>query len=137
MLLTTNYSLVKILALDIGTKRTGVAYTDETLGFPIALETIHHRSKKEFLEAVLEIVRAKKIEHVVVGIPYLPSGEEGSQAAIVREYAALLEAKNIPLSTVDERYSTGRKVAPRAGVPGSGNPDSEAAIAILDTFLSY
>jgi|SRR3989338_5134745 len=125
---------MRILALDIGTRRTGVAYFDDAVGFTLPLETIHHQSKMEFAEKVLSIAAEKKVEKIVVGIPYLPSGEEGSQADIVRDYAAILEEK-FEIHFVDERYTTPKRIAPKQGEPQSSDSDQTAAIAILNAFL--
>ena len=131
---------MRILALDIGTKRTGVAYIDqEAVNITIPLETIAATSEKDFLQAVRTLVTDRKVGSIVIGLPYLPGGEEGSQAKFVRERAKALEALAIPLSFIDERSSS-RTSSPalrrKAGSSESLDPNKQAAIAILDAFLA-
>jgi putative holliday junction resolvase len=110
-----------LLALDIGRRRTGVAYADTAVGVPLALDTLVHASTEEWMMAIRSIVTEKKIDRIVVGLPLLPSGEEGEQAHFVREWAAVLAARTgAPLSFLDERYTT----------PGSGDADGDAAAAV-------
>ncbi len=118
------------LALDIGTKRTGVAYCDEDVGIPFPLETIKASSRGAWLERVLALVTERKIDRVFVGLPRLPSGAEGSQAGIVREYTDLLEERGISVVFVDERYTTPRKskMAKERDIP-ERETDADAAAA--------
>ncbi|MEK7217905.1 MAG: Holliday junction resolvase RuvX [Patescibacteria group bacterium] len=125
---------MRYLALDIGTKRTGVAFLDDDIGIPLPLETFPSSSKEEFMERVMEIIAQRTVDQVYVGLPRLPSGEEGSQARIVRHYAALLEERGIPLQFVDERYTTPRKAKTqkKRQLPlGMTDLDSAAACEIL------
>ena len=131
---------MRILALDIGTKRTGVAYIDqEAVNITMPLETIASTSEKDFLQAVRSLVTDRKVDSIVIGLPYLPSGKEGAQAAFVRERAKTLEDLGIPLSFVDERYSS-RTSSPAIGKKArfdeSLDPNKQAAIAILEAFLA-
>lgn len=120
---------MRYLSLDIGNRRTGVAFADTDEGIPpISLETISHQSFDDLADQIESIVTENGIHELVLGLPLLPSGDEGAQAGIVRDAAQILEEIGIPLSFVDERYST-------AGSQGS-DPDASAAIAILDVKLS-
>ena len=132
---------MKILALDIGTKRTGAAFIDqENVGFSVPLETINHASKDELLDAVKKIVSDRSADHLVLGLPYLLSGKDGSQAKYVRERAKELEKIGIPVSLIDERYSsntyspTTSKKSTKDAV--SLDPNTLAAMAILDAFIA-
>jgi len=120
---------MRYLALDIGTKKTGVAFYDDATGIPLPLETITHASKDEFATHVEELARTRMVDKIVCGLPLLPSGEEGMQATIVREYTALLESRGFPCSLFDERYTT-----PRDERSSDGN--ASAACMILHSFLS-
>lgn len=132
--------MTRILALDVGERRTGVSYTDDGLGFPIGLPTISHTSLQELAREVSSIVKQRDIEHIVLGLPLLPSGSEGEQAEIVRSFGALLYTLGIKdISYIDERYTTPRKPSkhPQGGhrEKNPSDPDKTAAIAILDAFL--
>jgi len=131
---------MRILSLDIGTKRTGVAYIDEEeIGIVMPLETISSTTEKDFVEQVRSLALKKRVQKLIVGLPYLPGGEEGAQAKFVRERAKALEALGTPLLFVDERYSS-RTSSPalskKAGSGESLDPNKQAAIAILEAFLS-
>ena len=116
---------MRYLALDIGTRRTGVAIGDTESRVPLAGSTIHHQSFDELVNAVLLLIEEKATDEVVLGLPLLPSGEEGKQAKIVRDFAKWLQERRIPVSFVDERYSTPRSK--------QANADISAACAILET----
>ncbi len=118
---------VHLLALDIGLKRTGVAFGDTKSGVIVALDTLKHDTTKELSQKVEQIVRSKKIERIIIGLPLLLSGEEGSQVNLVRSAAKEIEKiVNIPLEFIDERYTT------KTGQNGlRSDPDARAACSIL------
>ena len=97
---------MRYLGLDIGTKRTGVAFADSEEDILFSLETITHDSEDELLKAVQDLVSERAIDEVVLGYPLLLSGEEGSQVAIVESFGEALERVQIPFSLLDERYTT-------------------------------
>lgn len=99
---------MKYLGLDVGTKRTGVAFADSDDDILFSLETIAHTSSEELVSAVVELVRLRGVDAVILGLPFLPSGEEGAQAEIVRDVETLLSEEGISCSTVDERYTTAK-----------------------------
>ncbi|MCK5016079.1 MAG: Holliday junction resolvase RuvX [Candidatus Peribacteraceae bacterium] len=117
---------MNVLALDIGLRRTGVAFADVSTGVPVALDTIHHKSFDELFLRIKKILEDKKVNHMVLGLPLLPSGDEGEQCEHVRNFANLLE-NVITYSTVDERYTSfsNREV----------DSDASAAVHILQTYL--
>lgn len=118
---------VKILSLDIGLKRTGMAYADDADGIAIALTTIVHSSARELLAAVRLVVRERGIEHIVVGLPLLPSGEEGAQSGSVRSIGHQLSSLALPITYLDERYTTPKQVA--------FDGDASAAVELLLIWL--
>lgn len=118
-----------LLGLDIGTKRTGVAYADTSAGFVMALDTIHHTTVDELLARVVQIANEKKASEIIVGLPRLPQGDEGSQATFVRSVVESLKAKiSVPLTLVDERYSS-------YGAGAGTDPDAKAACEMLSLAL--
>lgn len=116
-----------VLALDVGARRTGVALADERTQVPVALDSIRHANTDELVSAVITLLKERGVDSVVCGLPLLPSGEEGSQCRFVRSVADLLTAKGVPVSLLDERYSTPR------GTESDG--DAAAACQLLLTFL--
>lgn len=120
-------SFVRILALDIGTRRTGVAYAESPPGVPLVLPTLHHASSRILLQHVAQLLRERKIEQLVVGLPLLSSGHEGKQAKHVRALLPSFLDFGVPVATLDERYSSFSLV--------SQDIDAAAACAILTVFL--
>jgi putative holliday junction resolvase len=98
---------MRYLGLDVGMRHTGVAFYDADIGISVPLPTIHHSSIKELTEGIYRIVDDRDIHELVMGLPLLPSGEEGKQANFVRicveEYQKT--HPNPPIVLIDERYT--------------------------------
>ncbi len=118
---------MKILALDIGMRRTGVAFADDADGVALALTTIAHRSSRDLVSAVQTIVEERGIDGIVFGLPLLPSGEEGKQSGVVRSVGKQMTRFGIPLHYLDERYTT-------QDYPGYDG-DASAAVSVLQMAL--
>lgn len=116
---------MKYLALDIGKRRTGVAFGDSLIGIPFPLPTMHHTSMRSLFEQVLPIIQARSIDEVIVGYPLLLSGKPGSQVSFVERYIKKFKDLGIKCSSIDERY-TSPKTHPEWS-------HAFAACAILDT----
>lgn len=123
---------MRILALDIGTRRTGVAFGDDANPFVVALQTIHHHSNDELVEAVSVMVKDRKIETLVIGKPLLPDGKKGSQTVKIEKSAKMLEQTlKIPIVWVDERYTSGD-----GKIASGSDKDARAACSILEMYLN-
>jgi len=118
---------MRILALDVGSRRTGIAFAECPPGIPLLLPTVHHQSVGDFLDQLAQIINARHIDHIVVGLPLLSSGKEGKQAQRVRALLPLLALLGARVSTLDERYSTERN--------SLHDPDAVAAWKILTVFI--
>lgn len=118
---------MKIRALDLGTRRTGVAFADSENGSPLALDTIHHQSEEELIEEIRQIVVKRSIEKIVIGLPLLLSGKEGLQSSIVRNIEKTLQTLGPKIEVLDERFTT-----PQGGFT---DPDSAAASGLLAVYL--
>ena len=128
---------MRYLALDIGTRRTGIAYLDTDVRVPLPLDTIHHTSEIELVDAVLPIIRHRKVDRVLVGLPLLLSGDEGEQAKESRKVGALLEAASFPVDYVDERYTTPRHSPHKNALPTQKiDGDAAAACALASQKVS-
>lgn len=115
--------MARILALDIGTKRTGVAFLDEDIAVPLPLSTIQHRSVSDLLSQVAALMQERKIDRLIVGLPLLPSGERGKQARLVEEVAERMQERGWTVTLKDERYTS-----PRGK---TDDPDAIAALNLL------
>ncbi len=118
---------MRVLALDIGKKRTGVAFVDTENDIPLPLDTIIETSTKQMIARVLDLAEERMADLVVVGLPLLLSGAEGSQSGYVRECADLLEKKGLVVTFIDERYTTSKNT--------SFDGDARAACELLQTYL--
>jgi putative Holliday junction resolvase len=97
----------RLLCLDPGEKRTGVATSDELGLYAHARTAIRAASRGELLDAVAEIVAAEAVSEVVVGLPLSLTGEDSGQTNVVRELvAALRDRLAVPVSGWDERLSS-------------------------------
>ncbi|EDP75890.1 Holliday junction resolvase RuvX [Hydrogenivirga sp. 128-5-R1-1] len=97
---------MKIIAIDFGTKRVGLAIGDTDLGIAVPKGVL--RNDANLLDRIEDIVRSKGVKKVVVGLPLTPSGREGERAKLVREFAEALRKrlKDVDIELWDERYST-------------------------------
>lgn len=98
---------MRILALDHGTKRVGVAVSDEMKMIASPLEYIPAEPFADFLTRLKEIIREKEVELVLVGMPRNMDGSYGPAALKVQEFVAVLkDAIAIPIKSLDERLTT-------------------------------
>jgi putative Holliday junction resolvase len=130
----------RVLGLDLGAARIGVAVSDENRRVAVALGTVNTGAPKD-LRSIAALVREQGVTAVVVGEPLLMSGEAGEAARHAREFADALRAVlDVPVELFDERLTTveaERRLAD-AGVDGRrrrGVVDQVAAALILQAYL--
>ena len=98
---------MRVLGLDVGTKRTGVALSDETKLLASPLTVIEAKNKKIWTDSIKKLVSEHEVESVVVGLPLNHHGEEGEDAKNIRIYIALLQEQlAVPVIEWDERFTT-------------------------------
>jgi putative Holliday junction resolvase len=130
---------MRYLAIDYGTKRTGLAICDatETITSPHAV--LH--GQKELLNKIAKIVDAENVEAIVLGLPLNMAGSESSQTKLVLKFAEKLKDRlSIPVHLQDERlssFSAEEKIAPADFTRGKKKKriDAIAAAEILEAFL--
>jgi putative holliday junction resolvase len=100
-------SSARVMALDVGKARIGVALTDP-LGYTAQpLLTIWRKSRGEDLRSILRLIRKHQVTHIVVGNPLHMSGDLSPWAAKVHEFAGELRTRaGLPVELVDERLSS-------------------------------
>lgn len=97
----------RILALDYGTKRIGVALSDELWWTARPLETFERRTLDRDIAHVARLVVSHEVERVVLGLPLQLDGREGPAVRSMREFVVKLEAAlSVPLVLWDERMTT-------------------------------
>ena len=98
---------MRILALDHGTKRVGVAISDELAVIAQPLEFLAAEPREDFLKRLKDIIDRRGVEEILVGIPRNMNGTYGPAAAKAREFvAALQNVLTIPVKTWDERLTS-------------------------------
>ncbi|MCS7177664.1 MAG: Holliday junction resolvase RuvX [Anaerolineae bacterium] len=133
---------MRILALDLGERRIGVAVSDPTGTVARPVGVLERKSRAEDFAAIARLVAEHGVERVIVGRPLTLRGEVGPQARWVEAYAqALAEALPVPVELWDERYTTvaAQEILETLRRPGKrrqrGDIDAVAAAVLLQGFL--
>jgi putative holliday junction resolvase len=127
---------VKIVAVDYGSARTGVAVSDPTGTLAKPIGVIEHAGTEAGLERLVELIANEGAERVVVGMPLTLRGEVGEQARETEHFVdKLRQAVDVPVEGFDERFTT--DLAEQD--PGSRNlpPDARAAAHLLTSYLAW
>lgn len=134
----------RILAVDYGLRRLGVALSDPTATIARPLTTLLRRpGKRPPVQAILDLCAEHDVEAIVVGLPLTLAGDDSDWTREVREFASRLETRSgLPVALVDERLSS---VAAERAVRGIGlrkqareeraRVDASAAALILQAYL--
>ena len=130
----------RILALDHGSRRIGVAIGDMETGMAFARTAIKRRSLDHDLALIGELCTDEGVERVVIGLPLHADGSEGEQAAAARAFGERLAATGLTVDYEDERltsWAAGERLAEagRRVERTSGERDSAAARLILQQYL--
>jgi putative Holliday junction resolvase len=126
---------VKVLALDYGSARTGVAVSDPsgTLARPVGV--VERVRSKAGMQRLVELIAAEEPEQVVVGLPLTLRGARGTQARETERFVAeLRDAVGVPVETFDERFTT--TLAAQAGGSVAAE-DARAAAHLLSSWLEW
>ena len=123
---------MKVLALDYGAARTGVAVSDPTGTLARPVGVVERASSEAGLARLLELVRAEEPDRIVVGLPLTLRGKHGEQARATERFVETLrEAVDVPVESLDERFTT----ALAAQTPARAAEDARAAAHLLTTYL--
>ena len=126
---------MKVLALDYGSARTGVAVSDPTGTVARPLEVVERAASDAGLARVLELATAERVERIVVGLPVTLRGERGQQAEETERFVERLrEATDVPVESFDERFTTA--LAQQAGETRAAE-DAVAAAHLLTSYLQW
>jgi putative holliday junction resolvase len=132
---------MRILAVDWGERRIGLAVSDPSgmLASPLATRVV--RDPDDAIEQVARIAASEEAERIVVGLPLLLSGERGEAARAAESFASrLAERTSLPVETYDERLTSalGERMLRESGTRrkrDKGQLDQSAAVVLLDSFL--
>ena len=99
---------MKIMGLDYGEARTGVALSDELGMMAHGLETIEHKGNdKKLLERICEIIKANKVSKIVIGYPLNMNATKGPRVEKTDAFIKKLEKETgLPVEKIDERLTT-------------------------------
>jgi len=129
------------MAIDLGDKRIGIALSDPTCMIAAGFGFINRSSRISDFEKIGQIVQEKNVFQIIVGLPTLPSGKEGSRAAWARDYASdLASSIGIEVNLWDESFTT---IDAEASLRSRGTSkgrrrdmiDAVAAAFILQSYL--
>jgi putative Holliday junction resolvase len=117
---------VKVLALDFGAARTGVAVSDPTGTVARPVGVVERAASEAGLEQLVALIRDERPDRVVVGMPLTLRGERGEQARATDEFVGALRARlDVPVETFDERFTSVL----------AGGDDAKAAAHLLTGYL--
>jgi putative Holliday junction resolvase len=132
---------MRYLALDHGSKRIGVAISDELKMIAQPLEYIPTEPFEAFIVRLKQIISEKEVEQVFIGMPRNMDGTYGPAAQKVREFIATLKQEiSVPIQTLDERLTSAQanRVLLQANVRRADRKqkvDAMAAAILLQSYL--
>ena len=133
----------RIMGIDYGDARTGVAISDLLCSIVGTTTVIHSRNMEKTLEQIKTIVKESDVGEIVVGLPKNMDGTEGVRAELCREFAQKMkEATGLPVSMWDERRTTveAHNILSAHNYHGKkrkNTVDAVAASLILEGYLNF
>jgi putative Holliday junction resolvase len=131
----------RVLALDLGKKRIGMALSDELGVTAQGLETLQRTNIREDLARISQLAAGKNVSLILMGNPLHMSGREGRQAEYARDFGERLRAASgIPVEFWDERLTTvaAQRVLRESGISIEKRAkavDRLAAVILLESYL--
>jgi len=135
--------LMRLMGLDIGDKRIGVALSDPDKILARSLRVVRRRSQEADMALIASLVEEHEVEKIIIGHPLLLDGRAGEQATRIESYAAELRTVlGIPVVLWDESYSTQRAheamiEAGRGRKERKERLDAVAAAVILQDYMDH
>jgi putative holliday junction resolvase len=125
---------VRILALDYGSARTGVALSDPTGTLARPVGVVERAASDAGLARIAKLVDEHDVVRVVVGMPLTLRGERGEQAQETERFVTALSARiEVPVVTFDERFTT--DLAEQS--PSRSEEDARAAAHLLSSYIEW
>ena len=125
---------MRVLALDYGAARTGVAVSDATGTIARPLGVVEKAASPAGIARLRALVDEHDADRVVVGLPLTLRGERGAQARETEEFARVLRGVlDVPVETYDERFTTTLAASGAGGAP----EDARAAAHLLESYLAW
>ena len=133
----------RIMGIDYGDARTGIAISDLLCSIVGTTTVIHSRRNEKTLEEIKRLVAEHDVGSIVMGLPKNMNGTEGPRAELCREFAKVLEeATSLPVKLWDERRTTveAHQILSDHNYHGKKRKDTVDAVAaslILEGYLSF
>jgi putative Holliday junction resolvase len=125
---------MRVLALDYGSARCGCAISDPTETIVTPIEVVARPLTKRGMATLAQLIAAREVEMVVVGLPLSLRGEDTEQTRETREFASRLgQELSVPVELHDERFTT--RMAQRMEGATTAE-DSRAAAHLLESWLA-
>ena len=133
----------KIMGIDYGDARTGVAISDLLCSIVGSAVVINSHNEEKLMADILRLIQEQDVGQIVVGLPKNMNGTEGDRAALCREFANKLREKSgLPVTMWDERRTTveAHNILSQHNYHGEkrkNTVDAVAASLILEGYLAY
>ena len=133
--------LGRILAIDYGRRRLGLAVSDELGMLARPLPTIERTNRRNDMEKLFRIKESNDVTRIVIGLPLRMDGTPGAMAEEARAFGARVgKALGLPVELVDERLTSweaaeGSQPVASSGRKNRGEIDQRAAVLILEEHL--
>ena len=134
---------MRVMGIDYGDARTGIAVSDLLCSIVGTTTVIHSRRQDKTLEEIKKLVQAEGVTEIVMGLPKNMDGTEGPRAQLCREFAALVEQETgLPVALWDERRTTveAHNILNEHNYHGKkrkNTVDAVAASLILEGYLAF
>lgn len=134
---------MRIMGVDYGDARTGIAMSDLLCSIVGSTTVIHSRNSEKTIEQIVELIRQYEVTEIVMGLPKNMDGTEGARAELCRQFAARLEtASGLTVHLWDERRTTveAHYILSEHNYHGKkrkNTVDAVAASLILEGYLSF
>lgn len=134
---------MRVLSVDYGDARTGIAISDLLCSIVGSTTVIHSRNAEKTIEQICVLIKQHEVGEIVVGLPKNMDGTEGSRAELCRSFAQRLEeASAIPVKLWDERRTTveAHQILSNHNYHGKkrkNTVDAVAAALILEGYLAF
>lgn len=122
----------KILALDIGTKKTGIAISDIDRSMGFLRPEIFHDTDEELLTVLKKLIIDEKIQELLVGLPLSLSGKMDPNNKVLGIIKKIESEINLPVKKIDERWSTKQAISKSSK---NEEDDSQSALILLQNYL--
>ena len=134
---------MRIMGVDYGDARTGIAISDLTCTIPGSASVVPSRNREKAIADIVRLAKENQVGEIVVGLPRNMDGTEGPRAELCREFAQKLgQATGLPVSMWDERRTTveAHNILSQHNYHGKKRKDTVDAVAaslILEGYLAF